>query len=178
MHINEDRTDKEKITVEIERWFKFINTDIGWAVEYEVSNRFSAHPYIGLCKLFIIINYCDARDLQQIFALRLTISWSSAKLRSYSLSATIKIIDVTPSKQWIHFFLSDRWPPMSNILPIKISTITLRYTIMINAPTTQTWHIIQTKVYTRNKCPEELYMKIVIVNIIQQNCHGPQNVKY
>uniref|UniRef100_A0A0E9Q2G6 Uncharacterized protein n=1 Tax=Anguilla anguilla TaxID=7936 RepID=A0A0E9Q2G6_ANGAN len=23
---------------------------------------------------------------------------------------------VTPSKQWIHFFLSERWPPTSNIL--------------------------------------------------------------
>ena len=26
------------------------------------------------------------------------------------------MILVTPSKQWIHFFLSDRWPPTSNIL--------------------------------------------------------------
>ena len=30
--------------------------------------------------------------------------------------ATIKMMAVTPSKQWIHFFRSDRWPPTSNIL--------------------------------------------------------------
>ena len=47
----------------------------------------------------------------------LTISSSSASMRSYALSATQKIMAVTPSKQWIHFFLSDRWPPTSNILP-------------------------------------------------------------
>ena len=47
---------------------------------------------------------------------KLTISWSSASVRSYSLMATIKMMAVTPSKQWIHFFLSDRWPPTSNIL--------------------------------------------------------------
>ena len=46
----------------------------------------------------------------------LTISSSSANIRSYALSATQKIMAVTPSKQWIHFFLSDRWPPTSNIL--------------------------------------------------------------
>jgi len=47
---------------------------------------------------------------------KFTISWSSASVRSYSLMATIKMMAVTPSKQWIHFFLSDRWPPTSNIL--------------------------------------------------------------
>lgn len=28
----------------------------------------------------------------------------------------MKMMQVTPSKQWIHFFLSDLWPPTSNIL--------------------------------------------------------------
>lgn len=46
----------------------------------------------------------------------LTISSSSARTRSYALSATQKMMAVTPSKQWIHFFLSERWPPTSNIL--------------------------------------------------------------
>lgn len=45
-----------------------------------------------------------------------TISSSSASTISYSLKATQKMIAVTPSKQWIHFFLSDRCPPTSNIL--------------------------------------------------------------
>lgn len=37
---------------------------------------------------------------------------------SYSLNATQKMMDVTDSKQWIHFFRSERWPPTSNILVI------------------------------------------------------------
>jgi hypothetical protein len=37
---------------------------------------------------------------------------------SYSDMATQNIIAVTSSKQWIHFFLSDRWPPTSNNLKI------------------------------------------------------------
>ena len=46
----------------------------------------------------------------------LTISSSSAKTKSYADNATQKIMAVTPSKQWIHFFLSDLCPPTSNIL--------------------------------------------------------------
>jgi len=38
----------------------------------------------------------------------LTWDFSSSKTWSYSLNAVQKIIDVTDSKQWIHFFLSDR----------------------------------------------------------------------
>lgn len=38
-------------------------------------------------------------------------------------NATQNIIDVTPSKQWIHFFLSDLWPPTSNILCHKNNQI-------------------------------------------------------
>lgn len=44
----------------------------------------------------------------------------SKRIWSYSLSATKKIIDVTFSKQWIHFRLSDLWPPTSTILWWKI----------------------------------------------------------
>lgn len=43
----------------------------------------------------------------------------SNKIWSYSLKATKKIIDVTFSKQWIHFLRSDRWPPTSTILQKK-----------------------------------------------------------
>ena len=46
----------------------------------------------------------------------LFISSSSASTRSYPERATQKMMAVTPSKQWIHFFLSDLWPPTSNIL--------------------------------------------------------------
>jgi len=41
---------------------------------------------------------------------------ASTKTWSYSLSATRNIIEVTFSKQWIHFLRSDRWPPTSTIL--------------------------------------------------------------
>ena len=41
---------------------------------------------------------------------------SSRSTWSYSLSATQKMMDVTSSKQWIHFFRSLRWPPTSNML--------------------------------------------------------------
>ena len=43
----------------------------------------------------------------------------STRTWSYSLSATRNIIDVTFSKQWIHFLLSDLWPPTSTILENK-----------------------------------------------------------
>lgn len=35
---------------------------------------------------------------------------------SYSLSAARNMMEVTFSKQWIHFLLSDLWPPTSTIL--------------------------------------------------------------
>ncbi len=44
-----------------------------------------------------------------------TTSSSSTSTMSYALRAAMKMIQVTPSKQWIHFFLSERWPPTSNI---------------------------------------------------------------
>ena len=40
----------------------------------------------------------------------------SKRIWSYSDRATRKIIEVTFSKQWIHFRLSDLWPPTSTIL--------------------------------------------------------------
>lgn len=46
----------------------------------------------------------------------LTTSSSSTSTMSYALRAPQKMMQVTPSKQWIHFFLSDLWPPTSNIL--------------------------------------------------------------
>lgn len=45
-----------------------------------------------------------------------TTSSSSTRTISKALKAPMKMIQVTPSKQWIHFFLSDLWPPTSNIL--------------------------------------------------------------
>lgn len=46
----------------------------------------------------------------------ITVVSSSCNTWSYSDIATQNIIAVTSSKQWIHFFLSDRWPPTSNNL--------------------------------------------------------------
>jgi TRAP-type uncharacterized transport system substrate-binding protein len=49
------------------------------------------------------------------------VTWllSSSSAWSYSLSATQKMMDVTFSKQWIHFFRSLRWPPTSNMLSAR-----------------------------------------------------------
>lgn len=51
-----------------------------------------------------------------IWSSTLTSFSDSNKIWSYSESATKKIIDVTFSKQWIHFLLSDLCPPTSTIL--------------------------------------------------------------
>lgn len=64
----------------------------------------------------------------------LTISSSSAKTKSYADNATQKIMAVTPSKQWIHFFLSDLCPPTSNILEnesYKLVTMIMSHTLNI-----------------------------------------------
>ena len=45
-----------------------------------------------------------------------TVVSSSCSTWSYSDMATQKMMAVTSSKQWIHFFLSDLWPPTSNNL--------------------------------------------------------------
>lgn len=47
---------------------------------------------------------------------RLTSLPDSTRTWSYSLSATRNMMEVTFSKQWIHFLLSERWPPTSTIL--------------------------------------------------------------
>lgn len=70
--------------------------------EQRVSNK--------LAKLWQVIIH------DQIVGLPLTTSSSSTSTMSYALRAPQKMIQVTPSKQWIHFFLSDLWPPTSNIL--------------------------------------------------------------
>ena len=46
----------------------------------------------------------------------LTTLSDSTRTWSYSLRATRNMMDVTFSKQWIHFLLSERWPPTSTIL--------------------------------------------------------------
>ena len=45
-----------------------------------------------------------------------TVVSSSWRTWSYSDMATQKMMAVTSSKQWIHFFRSERWPPTSNNL--------------------------------------------------------------
>ena len=45
----------------------------------------------------------------------LTVVLASSSPWSYSLSAVQKMIEVTLSKQWIHFLRSERCPPTSNM---------------------------------------------------------------
>ncbi|KAG7282590.1 hypothetical protein CRUP_018709 [Coryphaenoides rupestris] len=47
------------------------------------------------------------------------------------LSSTQKMMAVTPSKQWIHFFLSDRWPPTSTILKVSSLKVNLFSTMPV-----------------------------------------------
>lgn len=62
------------------------------------------------CRVFLLmLNNQEVKS-------RLTTSSSSTSTMSYALRAPQKMMQVTPSKQWIHFFLSDLWPPTSNIL--------------------------------------------------------------
>jgi len=53
---------------------------------------------------------------QWIIQIKPTSLSDSNKIWSYSDNATKNIIEVTFSKQWIHFLLSERWPPTSTIL--------------------------------------------------------------
>ena len=69
----------------------------------------------------------------------LTISSSSAKTKSYADNATQKIMAVTPSKQWIHFFLSDLCPPTSNILENE------SYKLVITMIMSHTFNILHTE---------------------------------
>ena len=45
---------------------------------------------------------------------------------SYSLKATRNMMDVTFSKQWIHFLRSDLWPPTSTILKQRLKDLQLK----------------------------------------------------
>ena len=54
-----------------------------------------------------------------LICIQLTVVSSSCRTWSYSDMATQKMIAVTSSKQWIHFFRSERWPPTSNNLEKK-----------------------------------------------------------
>ena len=56
---------------------------------------------------------------------------SSTSTRSYSDSATKKMIEVTSSKQWIHFLRSDRWPPTSNTRKLRSFTLKLISTMPV-----------------------------------------------
>ena len=69
-----------------------------------------------------------------LLPLSLTISSSSASMRSYAERATQKTMAVTPSKQWIHFFLSDRCPPTSNILTNQSQTSRKQVTNRLTEP--------------------------------------------
>ena len=61
----------------------------------------------------------DGEVLRELLVSTRTTSSSSTSTMSYALSAPQKMMQVTPSKQWIHFFLSDLWPPTSNILLVR-----------------------------------------------------------
>ena len=99
--------------------------DVGWDV----------HVYMYVC-MYICMHVClryyfmqhillkQQRDhfkpLTAMIMIRcsylLTVTLSSMQTWSYPLTAAMKVIDVTSSKQWIHFFLSLRCPPTSMIL--------------------------------------------------------------
>ena len=71
----------------------------------------------------------DCRAVNNSVSLKqeaLTVVSSSCRTWSYSLIATQKMIAVTSSKQWIHFFRSDRWPPTSNNLQSCTSSVQLQ----------------------------------------------------
>lgn len=51
---------------------------------------------------------------------------SSRSTWSYSERATQKMIEVTASKQWIHFLRSERCPPTSNMLWAQSPSIAVR----------------------------------------------------
>ena len=75
----------------------------------------------------------------------LTISSSSARTKSYADNATQKIMAVTPSKQWIHFFLSDLCPPTSNILENE------SYKLVITMIMSHTLNILHTEMTEKSR---------------------------
>merc|ERR1712001_291484 len=70
---------------------------------------------------------------------------SSCRTWSYSDIATQKMMAVTSSKQWIHFFLSDLWPPTSNSLKLRFlnekwtSTIPVVLTLVLRMSCSVGW---------------------------------------
>lgn len=77
----------------------------------------------------------------------LTCELSSNKTWSYSLKATQKMIDVTFSKQCIHFLRSLLWPPTSNML-FQISLDALCVLHMVHVLNAQLTHCEPCFVYT------------------------------
>ena len=67
---------------------------------------------------------------RRLSCMRFTVS-SSISTRSYSDRATRKIIEVTSSKQWIHFLRSERWPPTSNTRKLRSFTLKLISTMPV-----------------------------------------------
>ncbi len=59
---------------------------------------------------------CSVKINTSIINELLTSLSDSTRTWSYSLRATRNMMDVTFSKQWIHFLRSDLWPPTSTIL--------------------------------------------------------------
>ena len=57
---------------------------------------------------------------------QLTSLSDSTNTWSYSLKATRNMMDVTFSKQWIHFLRSDLWPPTSTILKQRRKDLKLK----------------------------------------------------
>lgn len=85
--------------------------DQGWVLEpMRISNGLPEHQRF----LHLILDWVLA-SLFSVSLAKLTPSLSSARHWSYPLMATRNIRALTFSKQWIHFFLSDRCPPTSNI---------------------------------------------------------------
>ena len=73
----------------------------------------------------------------------LTVVSSSCRTWSYSLIATQKIIAVTSSKQWIHFFRSDLWPPTSNNL--ERETINCSGVLWAKFGSDTEWRLVQSE---------------------------------
>lgn len=92
---------------------------------------------------------------------QLTTSSSSTSTMSYALRAPQKMMQVTPSKQWIHFFLSDLWPPTSNIL---FTTNSVRQHLL---GTTVLEDIVYSRVRLLFRAPSVSYLKC---NSLQENC--------
>ena len=74
-----------------------------------------------------------------------TVVSSSCSTWSYSDMATQKMMAVTSSKQWIHFFRSDLWPPTSKSLKLRFlkekwtSTMPVVFTLVLRMSCSVGW---------------------------------------